>query len=51
MQSVSGTAAQVVSITKSGNRSDSSDQARVAREAGHWPRVFTKEAIVLAFDS
>ena len=47
MSSVSGSQAQVVPITKSGpHRGDaSSEQSRVAREAGHWSRVFTKDGV------
>jgi ribonucleoside-diphosphate reductase alpha chain len=37
--------AQVVPILK-GTRADlSSEQARIAKEAGHWPRVFTKDGV------
>jgi len=44
---MSSASAQVVPITKtSAHRGDiSSEQARVAREAGHWPRVFTKDGV------
>lgn len=44
---MSSTSAQIVPITKTGgHRGDvSSEQARVAREAGHWPRVFTKDGV------
>src|SRR5512135_896164 len=46
MSSASVTAAQVVPITKGSHRADpSSEQARIAREAGHWPRVFTKDGL------
>jgi ribonucleoside-diphosphate reductase alpha chain len=45
MLSANVTAAQVVPITKGPHWDASSDQARVAREAGHWPRVFTKDGV------
>ena len=46
MSSASVMSAQVVPITKGPNRADSSsEQARIAKEAGHWPRVFTKDGV------
>ncbi len=44
MSSASVVSAQVVPI-KGGRGDTSSEQARIAREAGHWPRVFTKDGV------
>jgi ribonucleoside-diphosphate reductase alpha chain len=41
---MSSASAQVVPIQGS-RREPSSEQARIAREAGHWPRVFTKDGV------
>ena len=42
---MSSASAQVVSIQGSRRGEPSSEQARIAREAGHWPRVFTKDGV------